>query len=101
MTSQAAQIAETGETQMTEARPTHVTDDARQWAAAGPEGTNRNLADEGGEDAGTTTAATRIAGISVLKGLVLYGATLTFAGFVRIFHSEDRRCGSRQPTALE
>ena len=29
--------------------------------------------------------ATRIAGLSVLKGLVLYGATLTFAGFYAYF----------------
>jgi len=38
---------------------------------------------EGAE--GQTTVATRIAGLSILKGLVLYGATLTFTGFYAYF----------------
>jgi hypothetical protein len=42
-------------------------------------------ADAGGINGGGTGLAGRIAGLSVLKGLVLYGATLTFAGFYAYF----------------
>jgi hypothetical protein len=45
----------------------------------------RVAADGGGSNGDGTGLAGRIAGLSVLKGLVLYGATLTFAGFYAYF----------------
>lgn len=42
-------------------------------------------ADSNAADADTGGIATRIGGLSVLKGLVLYGAVLTFAGFYTYF----------------
>jgi hypothetical protein len=43
---------------------------------------------EDGASSGGTTLAGRIAGLSVLKGLVVYGATLTFAGLYAYFMEE-------------
>ncbi len=45
------------------------------------------MAEETQQEAGpeSTGAAKRIAGLSVLKGLVLYGATLVYAGFYAYF----------------
>ena len=46
------------------------------------------LAPEGGAGGDGTGVASRIGGLSVLKGLLLYGASLTFAGFYGYFMEE-------------
>jgi hypothetical protein len=50
-----------------------------------------------GQAADTSGAAARIAGLSVLKGLVLYGATLTFAGFYAYFMHQIASAPSAKP----
>jgi hypothetical protein len=51
---------------------------------------------EDGDDGGKGLA-TRIAGLSILKGLVLYGATLTFAGFYGYFIAEIVTAADGEP----
>jgi hypothetical protein len=46
-------------------------------------------------------AADRIAGLSILKGLVLYGATLTFAGLYAYFMTEIAIASDETPPDLD
>jgi hypothetical protein len=48
----------------------------------------------------TDSIAKRIGGLSVLKGLVLYGATLTFAGFYAYFMYEIASASTNTPPHL-
>jgi hypothetical protein len=47
-----------------------------------------------------STLAARIAGLPVLKGLILYGATLSFAGFYAYFMEEIATAKSGTPPSL-
>jgi hypothetical protein len=58
---------------------------------------NRSAFTSGSQVADAPGVATRIAGLSVLKGLVLYGATLTFAGFYAYFMYEIASAPSGKP----
>ena len=58
---------------------------------------NRSTFTSGSQVADSAGVATRIAGLSVLKGLVLYGATLTFAGFYAYFMYEISSAPSGKP----
>jgi len=49
---------------------------------------------------GGSGLAGRIAGLSVLKGLVLYGATLTFAGFYAYFMEQIASAANNTPPRL-
>ena len=61
-------------------------DGAKQIAQAAPATVVNNPGVVGvPEGSAATGSATRIAGLSVLKGLVLFGATLTFAGLYAYF----------------
>lgn len=53
-----------------------------------------------GNSGDSTGLAGRIAGLSVLKGLVLYGATLTFAGFYAYFMEQIAAAANNTPPHL-
>jgi len=55
---------------------------------------------EDGASEGGASIAGRIAGLSVLKGLVVYGATLTFAGLYAYFMEEIVTAASKTPPDL-
>ena len=58
------------------------------------------LAPEDGAGADATSVASRIGGLSVLKGLLLYGASMTFAGFYGYFMEEIVSAPSGQAPAF-
>jgi hypothetical protein len=99
-------MSETGQTQMTEAhQPTlmEMGGEAERRAAVagvGAVGANRNPAAEISQDTRPSEATTRIAGVPVLKGLVLYGATLTFAGFYAYFIVKITGADANSPPQL-
>ncbi|SRR5713101_4571649 len=58
------------------------------------------MADLAGDQA-LAGIASRIGGLSILKGLVLYGATLTFAGFYAYFMTEIASAANGKSPALD
>jgi len=91
----------------------HVDESAKQAGGDASGGTARQPADDpgrtppvgaaangGDNNGGSTGLAGRIAGLSVLKGLVLYGATLTFAGFYAYFMEQIAAAATNTPPHL-
>jgi hypothetical protein len=68
---------------------------------AAPLGGVQVKTDSGQAQAGSTDVANRIAGLPVLNGLVVYGATLMFAAFYGYFIAEIASAATNHPPKLD